>query len=214
LVSPGEFIPLAEETGLIGAISELMLYQACAQAQQWLQQGMPIRVSVNLSVGHVRQGNLVALVRNVLEKTGLPAYLLELELTESQMLENAENIIVTFSQLRELGVQLAIDDFGTGYSSLSYLKRFPANSVKIDQSFIRDVAENVEDAAITRAIIAMAHGLNLQVIAEGVETQAQMDFLEDNLCDEIQGYLICRPVPAEQFTEFLLAREHVQLSLN
>ena len=154
------------------------------------------------------------LVRDVLEKTGLPAYLLELELTESQMLENAESIIVTFKQLRALGVHLAIDDFGTGYSSLSYLKRFPANSVKIDQSFIRDVAGNVEDAAITRAIIAMAHGLNLLVIAEGVETQAQMDFLEASLCDEVQGYLICRPVPAEQFTEFLLAREQTQLSLN
>lgn len=214
LVSPGEFIPLAEETGLIGAISELMLNHACKQALLWLQQGMPIRVSVNLSVSHVRQGNLVTLVRDVLEKTGLPAYLLELELTESQMLENAERIIATFKQLRELGVQLAIDDFGTGYSSLSYLKRFPANSVKIDQSFIRDVAENVEDAAITRAIIAMAHGLNLLVIAEGVETQAQMDFLEANLCDEIQGYLICRPIPAEQFTEFLLMREQKQLSLN
>ena len=214
LVSPSEFIPLAEETGLIGAISELMLHKACAQALLWLQQGMPIRVSVNLSVSHVRQGNLVALVRNVLEKTGLPAYLLELELTESQMLENAESIIVTFKQLRELGVQLAIDDFGTGYSSLSYLKRFPANSVKIDQSFIRDVAENAEDAAITRAIIAMAHGLNLLVIAEGVETQAQIDFLKANMCDEIQGYLVCRPIPAEQFTEFLLARGPAQLSLN
>lgn len=214
LVSPAEFIPLAEETGLISAISELMLHQACEQALLWLQQGMPIRVSVNLSVSHVRQGNLVALVRSVLEKTGLPAYLLELELTESQMLENAESIIVTFKQLRALGVHLAIDDFGTGYSSLSYLKRFPANCVKIDQSFIRDVAENVEDAAITRAIIAMAHGLNLLVIAEGVETQAQMDFLEANLCDEVQGYLICRPIPAEQFTAFLLAREHAQLSLS
>ena len=205
LVSPGEFIPLAEETGLIGVISEMMLQQACEQALLWLQQGMPIRVSVNLSVSHVRQGNLVTLVQDVLKKTGLPAYLLELELTESQMLENAESIIATFKQLRELGVHLAIDDFGTGYSSLSYLKRFPANSVKIDQSFIRDVAENHEDAAITRAIIAMAHGLNLLVVAEGVETQAQMDFLHANLCDEVQGYLICRPVAAEQFTEFLLA---------
>lgn len=214
LVSPDGFISLAEETGLIGAISDLMLHQACAQALLWLQQGTPIRVSVNLSVSHVRQGNLVALVQGVLEKTGLPAYLLELELTETQMLENAESIIVTFKQLRELGVHLAIDDFGTGYSSLSYLKRFPANSIKIDQSFIRDVVENVEDAAITRAIIAMAHSLNLRVIAEGVETQAQMDFLETNLCDEIQGYLICRPVTAEQFTEFLQAREQVQLSLN
>lgn len=209
LVPPGEFISLAEETGLITDISELMLLQACEQAMIWLKQGTPIRVSVNLSVSHVRQGKLVILVRQVLQKTGLPAHLLELELTESQLLENAESVIATFKQLREIGVFLAIDDFGTGYSSLSYLKRFPANSVKIDQSFIRDVAGNEEDAAITRAIITMAHGLNLQVIAEGVETKAQMDFLKANQCDEIQGYLISRPVTAVQFTEFLIAH-HAQ----
>ncbi len=207
LVPPGEFISLAEETGLITAVSELMLLQACQQALLWLEQGMPIRVSVNLSVSHVRQGKLVVLVRQVLQKTGLPPHLLELELTESQLLENAESVIATFKQLRDIGVHLAIDDFGTGYSSLSYLKRFPATSVKIDQSFIRDVAENEEDAAITRAIITMAHGLNLLVIAEGVETQAQMDFLKANQCDEIQGYLISRPVPAAQFTEFLIAHQ-------
>ena len=210
LVPPGEFIPLAEETGLITDISELMLLQACEQALSWLNQGMPTRVSVNLSVSHVRQGRLVLLVRQVLQQTGLPAHLLELELTESQLLENADSVIATFKQLREIGVFLAIDDFGTGYSSLSYLKRFPANSVKIDQSFIRDVAENEEDAAITRAIITMAHGLNLLVTAEGVETQAQMDFLKANHCDEIQGYLISRPVPAAQFTEFLISH-HAQL---
>ncbi|MBO6228876.1 MAG: EAL domain-containing protein, partial [Shewanella sp.] len=174
-----------------------------------LNQGMPTRVSVNLSVSHVRQGRLVLLVRQVLQQTSLPAHLLELELTESQLLENAESVIATFKQLREIGVFLAIDDFGTGYSSLSYLKRFPANSVKIDQSFIRDVAGNEEDAAITRAIITMAHGLNLLVTAEGVETQAQMNFLKANQCDEIQGYLISRPVPAAQFTEFLIAH-HAQ----
>ena len=205
LVPPGEFISLAEETGLITAISELMLLQACEQALLWLEQGMPIRVSVNLSVAHVRQGNLVMLVRQVLQKSGLPPALLELELTETQLLDNAESMIATFKQLREIGVHLAIDDFGTGYSSLSYLKRFPVHSVKIDQSFIRDVADNQEDAAITRAIITMAHGLNLLVIAEGVETQEQMDFLKASQCDEIQGYLISRPLPAAQFTEFLIA---------
>ena len=212
LVPPGEFIALAEETGLICAISEMMLYQACEQSVRWLKQGRSIRVSVNLSVTHVRQGNLVELVQNVLAKTGLPAYLLELELTETQMLDNAASIIETFKQLRALGVHLAIDDFGTGYSSLSYLKRFPANSVKIDQSFIRDVTENDEDAAITRAIITMAHGLNLLVVAEGVETQEQLDFLKANHCDEVQGYFICRPIPAEHFAEFLNehACEHCQ----
>ena len=208
LLAPGAFITLAEETGLIAVMTEQVLQQACAQALLWWQQGMPIRVSVNVSVAHVRQGLLVDVVRHALDSTGLPAHLLELELTESQMLENAQSVITTFKQLRELGVHLAIDDFGTGYSSLSYLKRFPANSLKIDQSFIREVADNEEDAAITRAIITMAHGLNLVVIAEGVETQAQMDFLKTNLCDEVQGYLISRPVPAEEFTEFLIARKN------
>lgn len=216
LVPPGEFIALAEESGLIAAITELMLLQACQQALQWLEQGMPIRVSVNISVGHIRQGNLVALVQDVLRRTGLPAYLLELELTESQMLENADSNIATFKLLSEIGVHLTIDDFGTGYSSLSYLKRFPVQTLKIDQSFINDVVNNDEDAAITRAIIAMAHSLNLLVIAEGVETQAQMDFLEASLCDEVQGYLICRPIPANQFTEFLMGhkQEQVELSLS
>lgn len=206
LVPPAEFIALAEETGLIGVISELVLLQACEQALLWLQQGMPVRVSVNLSVGHVRQGNLASLVQDILQKTGLPAYLLELELTESQLLENAESMIDTLKQLREMGVYLAIDDFGTGYSSLSYLKRLPANSVKIDKSFIRDIVENSEDAAITRAIITMVHGLNLVVVAEGVETQAQKDFLQANQCDEVQGYLISRPLPPEQFNQFLMAQ--------
>ena len=194
---------MAEETGLIAVISELMLLKACQQALHWLEQGMPIRVSVNISMSHIRQGNLVALVEQVLQETGLPAYLLELELTETQMLENAESNMVTFTQLSDLGVHLAIDDFGTGYSSLSYLKRFPVKTLKIDQSFIGDVVTDDEDAAITRAIIAMAHSLNLNVIAEGVETQEQLDFLIANDCDEVQGYLICRPIPADQFAEFL-----------
>lgn len=214
LVPPGEFIGLAEETGLIAAISELMLLKACQQALHWLEQGMPIRVSVNISVSHIRQGNLVALVEKVLQETGLPAYLLELELTETQMLENAECNMAIFTQLSELGVHLAIDDFGTGYSSLSYLKRFPVKTLKIDQSFINDVVHDDEDAAITRAIIAMAHSLNLNVIAEGVETQEQLDFLIANDCDEVQGYLICRPIPAEQFTEFLKSHKQAQSELS
>ena len=139
----------------------------------------------------------------MLDETGLPARLLELELTESLLLENVEAVISTFQQLRSLGILLAIDDFGTGYSSLSYLKRFPVHYVKIDQTFIRDIATNSEDAAITRAIIAMAHGLELKVVAEGVETQAQMDFLKAQQCDELQGYLISRPVPAQVFTQLL-----------
>ncbi|MBM7063403.1 EAL domain-containing protein [Pseudomonas sp. UL073] len=204
LVSPGDFIGLAEETGLIGAIGEFVLRKACQQARDWQRQGLAdLRVSVNISVHQLRKGNLTSLVRQVLDETGLPARLLELELTESQLLDNVENVITTFRQLRELGVKLAIDDFGTGYSSLSYLKRFPVDYVKIDQTFIRDLSVGGEDAAITRAIIAMAHSLELKVVAEGVETQAQMDFLKSQQCDEVQGYLISRPVEAQVFVELL-----------
>ncbi|MFV9653949.1 EAL domain-containing protein [Pseudomonas sp. NY15366] len=207
MVAPGEFIGLAEETGLIAPIGEFVLRQACQQACEWQRQGLAkIRVSVNISVYQLRQGNLTSLVRQVLEETGLAPQYLELELTESELLDNVESVIATFRQLRELGVKLAIDDFGTGYSSLSYLKRFPVHYVKIDQTFIRDLSPGGEDAAITRAIIAMAHSLELKVVAEGVETQAQMDFLKSQNCDEIQGYLISRPVEAAAFAELLRAQ--------
>jgi diguanylate cyclase (GGDEF)-like protein len=204
LVPPGDFIGLAEETGLIAPIGEFVLRQACQQAREWQRQGLAdIRVSVNLSMHQLRQGNLVSLVRQVLEETGLQARLLELELTESHLLENVENVIATFHQLRQLGVKLAIDDFGTGYSSLSYLKRFPVDCVKIDQTFIRDLSAGSEDAAITRAIIVMAHSLELKVVAEGVENQEQLNFLRSQRCDEIQGYLISPPVEAPQFARLL-----------
>ena len=207
LVPPGDFIPLAEETGLIAPLGEFVLRQACRQAREWQLQGVvELRVSVNLSVHQLRQGNLVSLVRQVLDETDLAPELLELELTESHLLDNVENVISTFQQLRDLGVKLAIDDFGTGYSSLSYLKRFPVDYVKIDQTFVRDLSVGGEDAAITRAIIAMAHSLDLKVVAEGVETQAQMDFLRAQRCDELQGFLISPPLPAEQFAQLL--REH------
>ncbi|MDE1168844.1 MAG: EAL domain-containing protein [Pseudomonas sp.] len=205
MIAPGEFIGLAEETGLIGPIGEMVLRQACRQACEWQRMGLaPIRMSVNLSVHQLRQGKLVSLVRQVLEETGLAPALLELELTESQLLDSVEHIIATFHQLRALGVKLAIDDFGTGYSSLSYLKRFPVDYVKIDQAFIRGLAEGSEDGAITRAIIDMAHSLHLKVVAEGVETQEQLDFLRAHGCDEVQGYLISRPVEAEALAQLLV----------
>ncbi|KJS79251.1 MAG: diguanylate cyclase [Pseudomonas sp. BICA1-14] len=204
LVAPAHFIPLAEETGLIIPLGEFVLREACRQARQWQQDGLAeIRVSVNLSVKQLRQGNFVSLVRQVLEETGLPATMLELELTESQLLDDIDNAISISEQLRALGVRLAIDDFGTGFSSLSYLKRFPVDYVKIDRSFISELEHSSQDAAITRAIIAMVHSLERKVVAEGVETQAQMDFLKANQCDEIQGYLLSPPVPAEQFAELL-----------
>ncbi len=206
LLAPNYFIALAEETGLIIPLGEFVLRQACRQARQWQLDGLgTIRVSVNLSVKQLRQGNFVSLVRQVLEETGLPAHLLELELTESQLLDDIDNSISISQQLRALGVKLAIDDFGTGYSSLSYLKRFPVDFVKIDRSFISELEQFGDDAAIVRAIIAMVHSLELQVVAEGVETQGQMDFLKEQNCDELQGYLISRPVPAAQFAQLLAA---------
>jgi len=204
MVPPSEFIGLAEETGMIAPIGEFVLRQACWQACEWQRQGLaPIRVSVNLSVYQLRQGKLVSLVRQVLEESGLAPHLLELELTESQLLDSVEHIITTFQQLHELGVKLAIDDFGTGYSSLSYLKRFPVDYVKIDQAFIRGLHEGSEDAAITRAIIAMAKSLDLKVVAEGVETQEQLALLREQGCDEVQGYLISKPVDASAFGALL-----------
>ncbi|MDD2047163.1 putative bifunctional diguanylate cyclase/phosphodiesterase [Pseudomonas putida] len=204
MVPPSEFIGLAEETGLIAPIGEFVLRQACWQACEWQRQGLaPIRVSVNLSVYQLRQGKLVSLVRQVLEDSGLAPHLLELELTESQLLDSVEHIITTFEQLHELGVKLAIDDFGTGYSSLSYLKRFPVDYVKIDQAFIRGLHEGSEDAAITRAIIVMAKSLDLKVVAEGVETPEQLALLREQGCDEVQGYLISKPVDASAFGALL-----------
>jgi len=203
LISPGVFIPLAEETGLIKVITEQVLEQACNHAKQWLQLGYPVAVSVNLSVHHVRQGNIFDLVAKTLEKTGLPAHLLELELTENHLLDNAESIIEEFTRMRKLGVRLAIDDFGTGFSSLNYLKVFPADTIKIDQTFIKGVATNNVDAQITKAVISMAHNLNINVVAEGIETREQLDFLNGSGCDEVQGYFISRPIPAEEMFKLL-----------
>lgn len=205
-VSPSDFIALAEETGLIVLIGEFVLREACRQAAQWQQAGLaPIRVSVNLSGHQLRQGNLVSLVRQVLEDTSLAPHCLELEITESQLLENVDYVIATFQQLHELGVKLAIDDFGTGYSSLSYLKRFAVDYVKIDQTFIRGVGTCVEDDAITKAIIAMAHSLELKVVAEGVENEVQLAFLKEHQCDEVQGYLISSPTNAQAMADLLRA---------
>ncbi len=203
MVPPGEFIGLAEETGLIAPIGEFVLRHACRQAREWQRQGLEVRVSVNLSVYQLRQGKLVSQVRQVLEETGLAPYLLELELTESQLLDSVEHIISTFQQLHALGVKLAIDDFGTGYSSLSYLKRLPVDYVKIDQAFIRGLHEGSQDAAITRAIITMSRSLGLKVVAEGVETEEQLAFLREQACDEAQGYLISRPIPEPEFRQML-----------
>ncbi len=199
-IPPGHFIPIAEEYGLIVQIGEWVIQEACRQAMTWQMSGQPeFRISVNLSAAQFYRGDLVATVRQALADSRLPSHCLELELTESIMMNNTEQMIHTVSQLKQLGVQLSIDDFGTGYSSLAYLKRFQVDKLKIDQSFIRDMLHEKNDAAIVRAIIQMAHSMNLKTIAEGVEESAQMNVLRAESCDEIQGYHIARPREASAF---------------
>ena len=203
LLPPKDFIPLAEESGLISAISEWVLERSCRQAAQWAKQGNPVCVSVNLSAQQFRKGDIVTIVDRVLELTELAPELLELELTESLIMEDLDKNIEVLRQLRERGVSLSLDDFGTGYSSLSYLKRFPVDTLKIDRSFVEDLHNSSDDAAITQAIIDMAHSLKMKVVAEGVEEDGQLTLLRRMGCDAIQGYLISRPVPEPDFLKLL-----------
>ncbi len=207
MVAPDRFIPLAEETGLIVPIGRIVLARACTEARRWQDAGAQgFRIAVNLSARQFTQSVLVAEVKDILKETGLAPECLELEITESMVMENPERAAEILRELRAAGVQLAIDDFGTGYSSLSYLKRFPVNTIKIDRSFIQDVPADADDVAITDAVIAMGRSLRLGVVAEGVETAAQADFLRSHGCDLMQGYLISHPVPAAEMGRFL--REH------
>ncbi|MDP1708333.1 MAG: EAL domain-containing protein [Gammaproteobacteria bacterium] len=204
-ISPAEFIPVAEESGLIVALGEWVLRTACAQNKAWQSAGLqPVYIAVNLSARQITQPDLVEVVAGILKETGLdPAYL-KLELTESQIMQNVAAATDTLTRLKAMGVRLSIDDFGTGYSSLAYLKRFPIDTLKIDQSFVRDITTDPDDAAISKTIISMAHGMGLTVIAEGVETEGQKSFLSAHHCDEMQGYLFSRPVPTEKFETLLL----------
>ncbi|WP_414516433.1 putative bifunctional diguanylate cyclase/phosphodiesterase [Nostoc sp. PCC 9305] len=198
LVSPVKFIPIAEANGLILPIGEWVLRTACAQNRAWQLAGFnPIRISVNLSARQFELPNLVEIVSQILEETGLKVSYLELEVTESFLMADMERSVKTLKQLRELGICLALDDFGTGYSSLNYLKRFPVNMLKIDRSFVQDVTSNPDSAAVTNAIIALAKSLRLNITAEGVETQEQLDYLKMLGCDEGQGYYFSCPVPAD-----------------
>ncbi len=204
LIFPGRFIDIAEKTGLIVEIGEWVLKEACRQAVAWQRAGYPPMVmAVNVSVLQLRRGNIKALIQNILRETGLAAEFLEIELTESILLDSIDQTLIMLKELKDLGIKLAIDDFGTGYSSLAYLKKFRIDKLKIDQSFVRDIANNPNDAAIILAIVQMAHALNLKVIAEGVENEEMLTHLLSCHCDEAQGYHFAKPMTAEAFAQML-----------
>jgi len=201
LVPPGDFIPVLEELGLVVEVGDWVLRESCRQLAEWHKAKIRVpKISVNLSARQFAEGDLDQRIAQIIEQSEIAAACLELELTESILMEDVANAMQTLSSLKQLGVCIAIDDFGTGYSSLNYLKQFPIDVLKIDRSFVDGLPHGEQDGQIARAIIAMAHSLNLTVIAEGVETLAQLDFLRDHACDEVQGFLLGRPMPAQQFT--------------
>lgn len=206
LISPARFIPVAEESGLILSLGDWVLKEATRQTARWQEQGLDLRVAVNLSALQFRQSQLPTQVKAALEEAGLAAHRLELEITESTLMDNTEQAISHLWELSDMGVQLAIDDFGTGYSSLAYLKRFPLQRLKIDQAFVRDLSTDANDAAIVTAIVGLARSLGMQVTAEGVETAEQLAYLADLSCDEYQGYYCSRPIPAGDIPE-VVARQ-------
>lgn len=206
LVSPAYFIPVAEDTGLIVQVGRWVLEEACAQAQQWWRAGHSLRVAVNLSPRQFRAPGLVEMTADTLRNSGLPPELLELELTESMLMQDVARAAQTMKQLRDLGVHLALDDFGTGHSSLAWLRRFPIDMLKIDRSFIQDLPDDVEDLEITKAVIALAHSLGHRVVAEGVERPEQAALLRALGCDELQGYLVMRPSNAQAVIDLRVPR--------
>lgn len=207
MISPADFIPLAEETGLIVSIGEWVLRSACTQCQQWQDRGFePIRISVNMSARQFNQKNVVSMVEEVLTQTGLDPHCLDLEITESVLMDDVNRAIETMTQLHELGVQLSIDDFGTGYSSLAYLKRFPIDTLKIDKSFVSDVVTDSNDAAIATTIIDLARNMNLNVIAEGIEDESQRHFLYSHGCRYGQGYLFSKPKTLQEIEAYLVPK--------
>jgi diguanylate cyclase (GGDEF)-like protein len=204
IMSPTIFIPLAEECGLIGAIGGWVIREACRQTRAWQNAGMPsLRVSVNVSASQFRDGGLVDSIRRALDDAVLQPRYLEVELTETAVMSDPETSIDILEQLSAMGVQVSVDDFGTGYSSMSYLRRFPIDKLKIDRVFIDEIVSRAEDASIVRAIVSLAHSLGLKVVAEGVETPAQLDFLKTAGCDEYQGFYFSRPLPAVDFERLL-----------
>lgn len=208
IVPPAKFIPIAEEIGLIAPIGKWVLRTACEQNKAWQDAGFePFVVSVNVSARQFRQDSFVQVVAEVLQETGLEARYLEIELTESAVMHDAEQFIAMLGELNDLGVQISLDDFGTGYSSLSYLKRLPVDRLKVDRSFVQDIATDADDATIVRTIIALGHNLGLKVVAEGVETEQQLEFLRTNHCDELQGYYFAMPMPVAEFARCVFSRD-------
>jgi diguanylate cyclase (GGDEF)-like protein len=203
-VSPGQFIPVAEDCGLILPIGNWVLSEACRQAQAWRDAGLPLgTMAVNISAMEFRDEHFLEGVFSILEETKLSPHSLELELTESVLMKRAESTEAVLAALKAKGVQVAVDDFGTGYSSLSYLRKFPIDSLKIDQSFVRQITTSPDETSIVTAILSMAQSLKLRVVAEGVETQTELNFLLAHNCEEAQGYYFSRPVPADQFAKLL-----------
>ncbi|MCT7949570.1 EAL domain-containing protein [Ancylothrix sp. C2] len=212
LISPAKFIPIAEQTGIIEVIGEWVLKTACRQLKQWHENNFKfLRVGVNLSGRQFTQPNLCERIAAILEESGIHPKYLDLELTESSLVQNAELATRRLQAIKSIGVKISIDDFGTGYSSLSYLQKFPFDILKIDQCFINNISDNPKNTAITTALILMAHQMNLKVIAEGVETPGQLDFLCRHNCDEMQGYLFGKPVSASEFQQLLSANKCLQL---
>lgn len=204
LVLPTQFIALAEETGLINSIGNWALYEVCRQNQAWQNAKLrPITIAVNLSARQFDDDALYDTVADALTVSGLDPIWLELEITESLIMRNADQTVNVLQRFSDLGLNISIDDFGTGYSSLSYLKCFPVDSLKVDRSFIRGTPQDADDSAITRAIIAMSHSLGLKVIAEGVETEEQLEFLRALECDQVQGYIFSEPLTADEFADLL-----------
>ena len=206
MIAPDKFIPLADETGLIGEIGHWVLFEACAQTRRWHDAGMSgLKVSVNVSAVQFRQCDLVQIVADALAQTGLPPWCLDLEITETVLMQDADATIATLLALKAMGVCISVDDFGTGYSSLAYLKRFPIDTLKIDKSFMRDVVRDGHNAAIVRTVIALAKNLDLESIAEGVETEEQVSFLRAEGCDRLQGYFFSKPLPPDNLAAFVRA---------
>jgi EAL domain-containing protein (putative c-di-GMP-specific phosphodiesterase class I) len=214
LLPPARFIDIAEETGLIVPIGEWVLHTACVQQRRWLDLGLPVRVAVNLSPRQFVHRHFIEAIMKVLDQTQLEPHWLELELTETTVMHNAQRAVAILGELKRMGMRIAIDDFGTGYSSLAYLKRFPINSLKIDRSFVGDVPHDAGNTAITQAIIAMAHSLGLKVTAEGVETAEQVSFLRAHGCEEMQGYYFSRPLAIADATAILKKSAHAVVGSN